>query len=126
MGNRDQAVGYSDFANNAGSEWNPNLESINPDSSTSMTARVFKYPLFAIDEQHLQLPIGAQILTVQMQGDMPFLWALVDDEKATEPHRVLIRGTGHDADGVGRYISTFQMGGGALVFHAFEGWVTLL
>jgi hypothetical protein len=66
------------------------------------------------------MPEGAEILTVQMQNGEPCLWALVDAHLPTTNRKILIRGTGHDASGVGRYISTFQMKGGALVFHAFE------
>jgi len=32
-----------------------------------------------------------------------------------------MRGTGHVADGVGTFIATFQMEGGALIFHTFDG-----
>lgn len=85
-----------------------------------MTQTIHKYSLRIDDEQVILLPKGAQILTVQIQNEQPFLWALVDPIYAEEPRKVLIRGTGHDALGLGRYISTFQMRGGALVFHAFE------
>lgn len=83
-----------------------------------MKQTVYKYPLIIDDEQIVSLPVGAQILTVQMQG-RPCLWALVDPDLPHEDRRILMRGTGHDAQGVGRYIATFQMRGGALVFHVF-------
>lgn len=81
---------------------------------------VYKYPLFILDEQDIEMPDSANILTVQMQNGEPCLWALVDTSNHPSVRKILIRGTGHDADGMGRYISTFQMKGGALVFHAFE------
>ncbi|HZZ77118.1 MAG TPA: hypothetical protein VFE62_01285 [Gemmataceae bacterium] len=81
---------------------------------------IFKYPLLILDEQEVEMPMDAALLTVQIQGGQPFLWARVDTENSLEKRKVLIRGTGHPAEGAGRYISTFQMKGGELVFHAFE------
>jgi len=80
---------------------------------------VYKYELRSGD-QTLLLPEGALILTVQEQYNKPHLWALVDLSKSVEPRKILLKGTGHEANAVGRYISTFQLDGGALVFHAFE------
>jgi hypothetical protein len=97
-----------------------------------MTAKVFKYPLGVTDRQLVKLPFKAQILTVQLQNDMPHLWALIDDEAPTfnlssrrppRNHEILIVGTGHPIDQRAedlKYISTFQLNGGALVFHVFE------
>jgi hypothetical protein len=82
--------------------------------------RIYKYPLLILDEQEVEMPMGAGLMTVQMQNGQPCLWALVDTENTLEKRKVLIRGTGHPAVDVGRYISTFQMKGGELVFHAFE------
>lgn len=83
---------------------------------------IYKFPFDVADELAFDLPGGgdAQILTIAMQGDTPCLWARVDTDVAPRERRVSIRGTGHNANGLGRYISTFQMMSGALVFHAFE------
>lgn len=81
---------------------------------------VYKYPLRILDEQEVEMPDSANLLTVQMQNGQPCLWALVDTSNPMVLRKILIRGTGHVAEKVGRYISTFQMQGGALVFHAFE------
>ena len=86
-----------------------------------MMQTIYKYPLKIDDEQEVMMPKGARMLSVQLQGGRPCLWALVDPNLENEARSLLIRGTGHDASGVGRYISTFQMDGGALLFHAFEG-----
>jgi len=85
-----------------------------------MTQTIYKYPLLILDEQEIEMPMGAGLMSVQMQNGQPCLWALVDPMNTSERRKVLIRGTGHPADGLGRYISTFQMKGGELVFHAFE------
>ena len=94
---------------------------------------IWKYTLEVTDEQTVQLPEGAQILSIQPQG--PFgeggggeveLWALVDPETPIMIDRIIhIHGTGHpikdeDIDLL-THISTFQLMGGQLVFHAFEG-----
>jgi hypothetical protein len=81
---------------------------------------IYKYPLLILDEQEIEMPMGAGLMTVQMQHGQPCLWAIVDTLNPPEKRKVLIRGTGHTAEGLGRYISTFQMKGGELVFHAFE------
>ena len=85
-----------------------------------MTQTIYKYRLRIADEQEIEMPMGAGLMAVQMQNGHPCLWALVDPINSLEKRKILIRGTGHDAPGVGRYISTFQMQDGALVFHAFE------
>ncbi len=86
--------------------------------------RIWKYPLEMTDLQIIAVPLDAKILTVQPQGDNCSLWALVD-ETAPESHKVIKRiaiyGTGNPMpEKPGEYIATFQMAGGALVFHAFE------
>lgn len=87
--------------------------------------RVYKYEVPIQDQFALQLPVGAQVLTVQTQyGDAPRLWALVDaDSAVTELRSFILRGTGHDIEEpVDRLIhcGTFQLQDGALVFHVFE------
>lgn len=74
--------------------------------------------------QSILMPKGAEILTVQTQNGIPCIWALVDIEAEKEPRVFDIFGTGHPVTfdmGVERkYINTFQLKGGALVFHLFE------
>lgn len=82
---------------------------------------IYKYPLRIADEQEIYMPDGAIPLSVQMQGDHACLWVLVDPDRSQCKRRILIHGTGHsiEEDGI-KYIATFQMSVGALVFHAFE------
>jgi hypothetical protein len=74
--------------------------------------------------QNIRLPIGAEILTVQNQNEQVCLWALVNPNTETENRHIEIFGTGEpilsDMGTSREYISTFQMSGGELVFHAFE------
>ena len=82
---------------------------------------IWKYQIVPGDEIHLSIPEGAEILSVQMQGDGPCVWALADPE-ANKTDRVFeIYGTGHIVrEGKKKFIGTFQMYGGSLVFHLFE------
>jgi hypothetical protein len=84
---------------------------------------IWKYPLVVVDEQTVQMPAMATMLCVQLQQESPCLWALVDEINPKTQRRILIRGTGHDASGIVgyRYIGTFQMLEGRLVFHVFDG-----
>ena len=84
---------------------------------------IWEYPLEIQDVQTIRMPIGAEILTVQIQDDNLCLWAVVDaDSKAlTEPRFIQIYGTGHPMIGTSldrKYIATFQIM--KLVYHVFE------
>lgn len=86
---------------------------------------IWKFPLTAQTYQSIEMPIGASILTAQLQGETLCIWALVDKDLTSaqiEKRHFLIFGTGHDImHGYDlKYISTFQLHGGALVFHLFE------
>jgi hypothetical protein len=80
---------------------------------------IWKFPVEVTDEQSVEMPIGAQALSVQVQGGQVCLWALVDIKAETEERLVQIFGTGHPVANEGTFVETFQMQGGALVFHAF-------
>lgn len=95
--------------------------------TTNQGCRIWKFPLEITDEQTVELPAGARLLTVQMQkqyGDRretPCLWAIVDPEAPRVRLRFRIVGTGNpfpDAEDCS-YLSTFQLEDGALVFHVF-------
>jgi hypothetical protein len=84
---------------------------------------IWKYPLDVVDSQIVEVPEGAKILAVQAQGDVPCLWALVDPERPAETRTIHTYGTGHPVDDLAamssRYIGTYQIAGGKLVFHVF-------
>ncbi len=85
---------------------------------------IYKYNLQVTDVQQIQLPKKAKILCVQVQHGEPQLWAEIDTDASQEARTVEIFGTGHPiSQEIGqsrRYISTFQMENGLLVFHAYE------
>ena len=61
-------------------------------------------------------------MTVQIQHGMPQLWALVDEKAPIIYRTIATYGTGNmmpDGD-PGEYVGTYQIHGGALVFHVFE------
>jgi hypothetical protein len=83
--------------------------------------RIWKWTLDLSDVQPVIIPKGAKLLSVQMQGDTPQLWVLCDEKADKERRHIAIYGTGTPLpDEPGEFISTFQLHGGALVFHAFE------
>jgi DNA-directed RNA polymerase subunit RPC12/RpoP len=83
--------------------------------------KIFKYPLPVDDEIAISMPEGSEILTVQVQGTMPYIWAIVDTDAPITTRYLCIRGTGHAFKGnEGKYIGTYQLDNGALVFHVFE------
>ena len=83
--------------------------------------KIFKYPLKIIDEQVLELPVDAKILTLQAQNDLPFIWATVEPEAKTEKRTFMTYGTGHPLPAsmdMHCYIGTYIVPN--LVFHVFE------
>lgn len=93
--------------------------------------RIFKYPVPVTASVCIDLPKGAEVLTVQNQGSslslarvgaaQPQIWALVDDAAPSEPRTFRWFGTGYALpEPLGTYVGTIQLGDGALVFHLFE------
>ena len=85
--------------------------------------RVYKYVVYMGDYMNVELPEGAEILTVQAQYDEPHIWALVNPDAPMVTRKFRLLGTGHPTeDDVSQdnYIGTFQLNGGGLVFHLFE------
>lgn len=84
---------------------------------------IWKFNLPSLPGESIEMPEGAEILTVQTQGDSPMIWAMVDPQMKKENRFFVIIGTGHTIpdDGIKRnYIGTYQQMGGALVWHLFE------
>jgi hypothetical protein len=82
--------------------------------------RVFKYPVEVTDVFSMLMPEGAEVLTVQVQHGQPQIWALVDDAKPPEQRVFMISGTGHPMTNSRRYVGSFQMAEGRLMWHLFE------
>jgi hypothetical protein len=81
---------------------------------------IYKYAIQP-EIDSFEMPVGAQVLTVQTKDNKPFIWAMVDPSEKADLRRFVPYGTGHlMPDDPGVYVGTFQLNGGALVFHLFE------
>ena len=68
----------------------------------------------------IEMPAGAELLSVREQGDAICLWALVERDMPTEVRHFVSYGTGHPIpDEPLRFLGTAHLQG-ALVFHVFE------
>jgi hypothetical protein len=85
-----------------------------------MSYTIWKFPLHTVDRQDVKMPVGAEVLCVQMQEDTPCLWALVNPDAAPTTRTFATYGTGHPVDASGAYIGTYQWADGSLVFHVFD------
>lgn len=84
---------------------------------------IYKYPIKVTDRQTVSIPGSAKLLTVQVQNGIPCVWAHIRDESDLPRERTLVTyGTGHPAPltNMDVYLGTYQLEGGALVFHVFE------
>lgn len=87
---------------------------------------IWKYNLKFENIIELQMPKGAEILTVQQdkKTNRPCLWAMVDSDAEKESRFIELFGTGEKIPtdmGVDRiYIGTYQYQNGAFVGHVFE------
>lgn len=88
--------------------------------------QIWEFPLETTDVQRIEMPVGAEILTIQTQNEVPCIWALVDTGTSVlKCKRTFnIFRTGHNipelVDSHRKYIGTYQLNNGGLVFHCFE------
>jgi hypothetical protein len=69
----------------------------------------------------VELPTGAEILTLDVQNGLPMIWALVDTDKGIDPKEFRVVGTGESLPpdtNRDTYIGTWQLG--PFVWHLFE------
>lgn len=82
---------------------------------------IWKFRLQVADEQIIEMPSNAVVLTVQIQQGAPCLWAMVDRDAPKAVRKFITHGTGHDvSEAAGQYIGSYQLHNGGLVFHVFE------
>ena len=90
-----------------------------------MIKQVWKFEITP-KQTTLEMPKGAEILTIQLQNEKPCIWALVNPENAKELRHFEVYGTGANINcdiGIERiYRGTFQINNlnMPLVFHLFE------
>jgi hypothetical protein len=86
---------------------------------------VFRYPLRLTGEPWLELPVGAQVLSVAAPRfgaeDHLDLWAAVDTSQPVESRDFRIVGTGNPMpDDCGRFLGTVPTQMGRFIWHVFE------
>lgn len=79
---------------------------------------IWKFPISIIDEQTVDMPIGAKILSVKMRDGTICIWAIVDTNAKNEQRKIGIVGTGNlfwcfNCDFLGTVID------GPFVWHVF-------
>jgi hypothetical protein len=83
---------------------------------------IHKYTLALVDGfQQIEVPAGAEFLTVQMQRGKVCVWAIVDTDRLNEIEYFCIVGTGHplaDKPKFVHYLGTVQQD--TLVWHVFR------
>lgn len=82
--------------------------------------RVYKFPFGVDDDVTLTMPRDAEIVHVDAQQGVPCVWARVDPDADLVDRRFRLAGTGHDLPDGLTHVGSFQLAGGALVFHLFE------
>ena len=76
-------------------------------------------PFPASDSVSMMMPVGARILTLQIQGGEPTLWAEVDDTRPVRNRCFTCYGTGHRLPpSPGVYVGTFSRDG--FIWHVYE------
>jgi hypothetical protein len=89
---------------------------------------VYKYHMSTNDiipanEQfEIEMPIGAEILTIQLQGQdpQPMIWAKVNPLAEKEKRKFWAATTGTTIPKDSKYLATLQFNRGAFVVHVFE------
>lgn len=85
---------------------------------------IWKFPIDTKDRTTIEINKGALILSLQVQYGEPYIWAMCDMDAEAEERTFRIFGTGHpfqqnEGESL-QFIGTYQLRGGALVFHLFE------
>ena len=82
--------------------------------------RIFKWTLAMDDFQSIDVPEDTQFLTVQTQYEQPQVWGICTPGASKKSVTIRLAGTGHPIDdNPGKYLGTFQLMNGSLIFHAF-------
>lgn len=73
------------------------------------------------DDFTIELPSGAQLLTVQTQDTEPYVWAFVNPNapKVQRKFKLVLTGQSIEATADLSYVGTFQLSAGSLVYHLF-------
>lgn len=87
-----------------------------------MKRAIWKYEIPIQDRTELQMPTGADILSIQVQKGIICLWALVDPTAEKEGRVFHLIGTGRLFNKHGlKYITSVQTHGDTFIWHLFDG-----
>lgn len=80
---------------------------------------IHKYQFEIADEIEIEMPIGSEILSIQIQDGKPTMWARVNTDMQKAKRIFLVYGTGHEMNPkfVYAHIATIQFNGS--VWHIF-------
>lgn len=84
--------------------------------------RIYKFPLQIADTSIVKMHRDAEILSLQVQNEIPCIWAIVNPENPLEDYIFDIFGTGQGAElkaGKHRFVGTLQLNSGTCVVHVF-------
>lgn len=82
---------------------------------------IWKYKIDVVGTQKINMPLDAEILSVQVQKNSPCLWARVDPDAVLVGRLFITHGTGHVVpETTGDHIGTYQLDDGDSVMHVFE------
>ena len=88
-----------------------------------MNNTIWKYTLNAEKVNIIDMPLGAEVLSVETHGTDIVLYALVNStEKAQQQIKVITYGTGHAIDvniSDFKFLGTAKLYKGSLMFHVF-------
>ena len=91
-----------------------------------MNETIFKYPIEIANFPRIEMPKGAKILSVGVQDNKPYIWAMVNESNKWEERIFRLMGTGHLLYAKEKdlhFIGTFQLkerDGSIFVGHLFE------
>lgn len=75
----------------------------------------------ASDTHTVNLPKGAEVLTIKSINDVPVIWAIVDTSAVLEPREFRFYNTGEELpENRGKYIGTLEIN--SHIHHFFERW----
>jgi hypothetical protein len=83
-----------------------------------MAHSIWKYQVRAWGQTVIPMPRNARVVAVQLQRDIPTLWALVDPDAPRTERTFEVVGTGWDFNEDESYIGTYQQGD--FVWHVME------
>ncbi|OPB96846.1 hypothetical protein BAS10_07295 [Elizabethkingia meningoseptica] len=84
--------------------------------------KIFKYQLEIKDFNEIEMPMHAEVISLQVQNDIPCIWAIVNPDYPVEKRKFMTVGTGNEMPEClpEIFIGTYQLPELGLVFHCFE------